>query len=134
MHLIALLLLILTPAFAAAPAAPTLAGRLALEAIPTLEIVASDSDAERANYTVRSAAGVTAVVETVGAHLLGSGWASHPNITEPSPGAASAQVVSFVQESDLLELRASEPGEGDLVTLQLSLISLGTPEQLAGTP
>lgn len=134
MHLIALLLLILTPALAAAPAAPTLAGRLALEAIPSLEIVASDSDAERANYTVRAPAGVTAVMETVTQHLLDSGWVSHPNITESAPEAASAQVVSFVQESDLLELRASKPGEGDLVTLQLSLISLGSPEQLAGAP
>lgn len=134
MHLIALLLLILTPAFAAAPAAPTLAGRLALEAIPSFEIVASDTDAERANYTVRAPNGVAAVVETVEQHLLASGWASHPNITEPPPEAGSAQVVSFVQESDLLELRASRPGEGDLVTLQLSLVSLGSPEQLAGAP
>lgn len=134
MQLIALLLMILTPAFAAAPVGPKLAERLALEAVPNLEIVLSASDAQTASYTVLSPDGVAPVVGAVEAHLLGRGWASHPNITEAPAPDAEAEVVSFVQGGELLELRAAQPGEPELVTLELSLISFGSPEQLAGAP
>jgi len=110
----------------------TLAARLALETLPELEIVASTGDATQARYTVVSEGGLAPVVGVVQDHLLAQGWASHPNVTEPpapAPGRAQRQ-VSFVQGSDLLELRAAQL-EDNRVSLRLTLISLEAPPQVA---
>ena len=112
--------------------AQTLAARLALETLPGLEILAMRGDATQVHYTVAAADGLAPVVGAVQDHLLAEGWASHPNVTEPPapvPGRAQ-RLVSFVQGSDLLELRAAQL-EGEQVSLRLTLISLEAPPQVA---
>lgn len=114
-----------------AVAAQTLAARLALGALPGLEILAMRGDATQVHYTV-AADGLAPVVGVVQDHLLAQGWASHPNVTEPLapvPGRAQ-RLVSFVQGSDLLELRAAQL-DGEQVSLRLTLISLEAPPQVA---
>lgn len=114
-----------------AVAAQTLAARLALGALPGLEILAMRGDATQVHYTV-AADGLAPVVGVVQDHLLAQGWASHPNVTEPPapvPGRAQ-RLVSFVQGSDLLELRAAQL-DGEQVSLRLTLISLEAPPQVA---
>lgn len=121
-----------TQAVAAQPlSAQTLAARLALGALPGLEILAMRGDATQVHYTV-AADGLAPVVGVVQDHLLAQGWASHPNVTEPLapvPGRAQ-RLVSFVQGSDLLELRAAQL-DGEQVSLRLTLISLEAPPQVA---
>lgn len=112
-------------------AAQTLAARLALGELPGLEILAMRGDATQVHYTV-AADGLAPVVGVVQDHLLAQGWASHPNVTEPPapvPGRAQ-RLVSFVQGSDLLELRAAQL-DGEQVSLRLTLISLEAPPQVA---
>lgn len=128
-------LCLLSFGFAAPPGAGTLGARLALEQTPDLEIALQESDATTARYTVSAPKSAPAVAEAVKAYLVAEGWLSHPNVNEaptPKPGVMR-RFESFVQESDLLELRASQ-AEGQAVTLELTLISLEAPPQVAATP
>jgi hypothetical protein len=139
-RLLMLLLPVLLPVSIATPgvvvagpvALQALAARLALETLPELNILATRGDATQVHYTVASADGLAPVVGVVQDHLLAEGWVSHPNVTEPPapvPGRAQRQ-LSFVQGSDLLELRAAQL-EGERISLRLTLISLEAPPQVA---
>lgn len=131
MRLTLMVLFMLTPVLAAVPGAQTLAARLALEAVPELNIVASSGDATQARYTLVSENGVGPVVGAVERHLLAEGWASHPSVSEPPN---SGQVAAFVRADELLELRAAPAGRDNLVDLSLTLLTGGPPEQLADAP
>ena len=129
-------LLLPTFGFAAPPGPGTLGARLALEQTPGLKITLQESDALTAHYTVSAPQRVPAVSEAVKAYLVTQGWLSHPNVSEapaPKPGVVQ-QLESFVQESDLLELHASQAGAQDVVTLELTLISLEALPQVAAAP
>lgn len=131
MRLIGLLLL-LTPVFAAPPALGT---RLGIDRVPGLTILSSRGGDAEATYTVGSPVTVRAVVSAVEAHLLTKGWAGHPNVTEPPaprPGITQ-RLQSFVQGGELLTLRATQT-RNEAVTMQLTLITLEAPPQVAGVP
>ena len=128
--------LFLSFSFAAPPGQGTLGAQLALEQTPGLDITLQESDATTARYTVSAPRSVPAVSATVKAYLVDSGWLSHPNVSEapaPKPGVVQ-RLESFVQESGLLELRAAKAAEQDEVTLELTLISLEAPQQVATAP
>ncbi len=129
------ILLLLTPVFAAPTAASGLDLRLALDGVPGLEILSSSGDDAEATYTVGSPTNVQTAANIVEAHLLSEGWLGHPNITEPpapKPGTTQQQ-RSFVQGGELLTLYASRVDRKN-VTLQFTLIVLEAPPQLANAP
>ncbi len=128
--------LFLSFGFAAPPGQGTLGAQLALEQTPGLDATLQESDATTASYTVSAPENVPAVSEAVKAYLVDSGWLSHPNVNEaPEPKSGVVQrLESFVRESDLLELRASRTAEQAEVTLELTLISLEAPPQVATAP
>ncbi len=128
--------LFLSFSLAAPPGQGTLGAQLALEGTPGLDVTLQESDATTASYTVSTPKNVPAVSEAVKAYLVDSGWLSHPNVSEapaPKPGVVQ-RLESFVQESSLLELRAAKAAEQADVTLELTLISLEAPQQVAATP
>ena len=122
--------------FAASPGPGTLGARLALEQTPGLNLTLKSSDAQSARYTVGNPDTVPAVTAAVKAYLVSQGWLSHPNVSEaPTARAGVVQrLESFVQQSDLLELRASQAKAQRVVTLELTLISLEAPPQVAAAP
>ena len=139
MRFIVGLMLLLTPAFAAAPGGHMLTARLALNTLPGLQIVTSSGDERHANYTLVSKGGVRPVLGAVQKKLLAEGWASHPNLigtppsTKPSPRAPNLratgrQVRSFVRKNEFLEVRAASAGRSPLVSLSLTLIVGDAPE------
>ena len=139
MRLIVVLMLLLTPAFAAAPGGQTLAARLALDTLSELQIVALSGDETHANYALVSKRGVRPVLGAVQKKLLAEGWALHPNRGKtppdatPSPGVANLwptgrQVRSFVRADEFLEVRAASAGRSPLVSLSLTLIVGDAPE------
>jgi len=139
------LMLLLTPAFAAAPEGQTLVARLALNTLSELQIVASSGDETHANYTLLSKVGVRPVLGAVQKKLLADGWASHPNLSEtplgtiPSPGApnlraTSRQVRSFVRANEFLEVRVAPVGRSQLVCLSLTLTIGDAAEQGVTAP
>jgi hypothetical protein len=139
------LMLLLTPAFAAALGGQTLVARLALDTLSELQIVASSGDETHANYTLVSKVGVRPILGTVQKKLLADGWASHPNLSEtplgtsPSPGtpnlrATGRQVRSFVRANEFLEVRVAPVGRSQLVSLSLTLIIRNAAEQGATSP
>lgn len=135
MRLIVGLLLLLTPVFAAPPEAPALGARLGIDGVPGLEILNSSGDDAEVTYTVGSPQNVQTAANVVEAHLLGEGWAGHPNVTgppAPKPGVTQ-QLRSFVQGSELLTLHATQVAR-EPVTLQFTLIALGAPPQVAAAP
>ena len=96
-------------------------------------MLSSSGDDTEASYRVGSPKTVRAVLSAVEAHLLGAGWAEHPNVTEPpapKPGVTQ-RLQSFVQGGELLTLRATQTGR-EAVTMQLTLITLEAPPQVAG--
>ena len=117
-------------------AAPgTLGARLALESAPGFTATLQESDALTATYSVSAPKNVPAAVKAVTAYLVTQGWLAHPSVSEapaPKPGVVQ-RLDSFVQGSDLLELRTVKAGQG-AVTLDLTLISLGAPPQVAAAP
>ena len=124
--------LFLSFGLAAAPGQSTLGAQLALEGTPGLDVTLRESDATTARYTVSAPQQVPAVAAAVKAYLVSQGWLSHPNVSEapaPKPGVVQ-RLESFVRESDLLELRAAK-AEAQAVTLELNLISLEAPAQVA---
>lgn len=128
-------LCLLSFGFAAPPGGGTLGARLALEQAPGLAITLQESDVATARYAVGAPKSAPEVAAAVKAYLVAEGWLLHPNVSEaptPKPGVVR-RLESFVQESDLLELRASQV-EGQAVTLELTLISLEAPPQVAATP
>ena len=128
-------LFLFTFSLAAPPAPGTLGAQLALEGAPGLTATLQESDALTASYTVSAPASVSAAAKAVTAYLVTQGWLSHPNVSEapaPKPGVVQ-RLDSFVQESDLLELRTVRAGQG-AVTLTLTLISLEAPPQVAAAP
>lgn len=135
MRLIVGLLILLTPVFAAPPEAPALGARLGIDGVPGLVVLSSRGDDAEATYTVGSPQNVQTAANVVEAHLLGEGWAGHPNVTEPpapKPGVTQ-QLRSFVQGSELLTLVATQVARED-VTLQFTLIALDAPPQVAAAP
>ena len=113
----------------------TLGARLALEGAPGFTVTLKESDALTARYSVSVPENVPAAAKAVTAYLVTQGWLSHPNVSEapaPKPGVMQ-RLDSFVQGSDLLELRTVKVGQG-AVTLKLTLISLETPPQVAAAP
>ncbi len=135
MRLIVGVLLLLTPVFAAPPEVPALGARLGIDRVPGLEILSSSGDDAEATYTVGSPQNVQTAANVVEAHLLGEGWAGHPNVTEPpapKPGVTQ-QLRSFVQGAELLTLVATQAAR-EAVTLQFTLIALGAPPQVAAAP
>ena len=134
-HFVVGLLLLLTPVFAAPPPSPALGTRLGIDRVPGLTILSSSGDDTEASYTVGSPQNVQTAANVVEAHLLGTGWTGHPNVTEPpapKPGVTQ-QLRSFVQGSELLTLLASQT-EREAVTLQFTLVALGAPPQVAAAP
>ncbi len=130
------LVALLTFAFAAPPGQGTLGARLALEQTPGLAITLQESGASTARYRVATPQNVPLVSAAIKAYLVDSGWLSHPNVSEtpaPKPGVVQ-RLTSFVQGRDLLELRASRAAQQDAVTLELTLISLAAPPQVAAAP
>ena len=126
----------LTFVLAAPPAPGTLSTRLALEQTPGLDLTLQASDGLKARYNVNTPNNVPAVSEAVKTYLVAQGWLSHPNVSEaptPKPGVVR-RLESFVQGSDLLELRASQAEAQEGVALELTLISLEAPPQVAAAP
>lgn len=145
MRFIVGLMLLLTPAFAAAPGGQTLVARLALDTLSELQIVASSGDETHANYTLVSKRGVRPVLGAVQKKLLAEGWALHPNLSETPPGTAPSlrapnprvtgrQVRSFVRANEFLEVRAAPVGRSQLVSLSVTLIVGDAAEQGATAP
>lgn len=133
MRFIVGLLLLLTPAFAAAPGGQTLAARLALESLSGLEIVASSGDETHANYTLVSAGGVQPVLNAVQKKLIAEGWSPHPSLGE-TPGTPGTQARAFVLANEFLEARAAPAGQRQRVSLNVVLIVGDAPRQLAVAP
>lgn len=128
-------LLLLTPVFAAPPPSPALGARLGIDQVPGLTILSSSGDDTEASYTVGSPQNVQTAANIVEAHLLGTGWTGHPNITEPpalKPGVTQ-QLRSFVQEGELLTLYVSQKAR-EAVGLRFTLVALGAPPQVAAAP
>lgn len=135
MRFIVGLLLLLSPAFAAAPLGQMLAERLALDTLSELQIVASSGDETHANYTLQSKEGVRPVLDAVQEKLLSEGWAAHPNVGEASPSPSApgdtGELMSFVRANEFLEVRAAPVARSRLVDLRLTLIVGDAPEQVA---
>lgn len=128
-------LLLLTPVFAAPPPSPALGARLGIDQVPGLTILSSSGDDTEASYTVGSPQNVQTAANMVEAHLLGTGWTGHPNVTEPpapKPGVTQ-QLQSFVQEGELLTLYVSQRAR-EAVSLRFMLVALGAPPQVAAAP
>lgn len=122
----------------------TLAERLNLEAVASLEIVSSKGDATHANYRLVSPQGVRPVLGAVERKLLAGGWVSHPNLNEGMPGGSAPnallpdnrgrQLHTFVQGEELLEVLAAPVGRSTFVSLQLNLISVELERPVAALP
>lgn len=131
-----LTLSLLVPAFAAPPGVGTLDARLGLGAAPGLELTVLKSDAETARYQVVAPTALPAVAEAAGAFLQEQGWQEHPNVRDvpAPPSGVRAQVQSYVQGSELLELRVSQRGGQVGALLEATLVALSSPPQLAAAP
>lgn len=124
--------------------APTLAERLKLETVATLEIVSSRGDATHASYRLVSLQGVRPVLGAVERKLLAEGWTSHPNLNEGASGTdipnallpdnRGRQLRTFAQGDELLEVLAAPVGRSTFVSLRLNLISAVPERPVAGLP
>lgn len=124
------------PVWAAPPSAGTLGARLGLADAPGLELTVVGSDADTVRYRVTAPETLSEVAAAAQAHLVERGWLEHPNLREPAAPAPGvrARLNSYVQGSELLELRTSQRSGQAGTLLEATLTDLGGPPQLAAAP